>query len=55
MYGACNGAINVTVADGVSPYTWLWSDGNTTQNRTAPVPIIMLTVLMTMGVNFQVK
>ncbi len=30
--GASNGAINISVAGGTSPYTYLWSNASTTQN-----------------------
>lgn len=33
-YGANNGAINVTVSGGTSPYTYNWGSGIVTQNRT---------------------
>lgn len=33
IFGACNGSIQTTVADGVSPYTYLWNDNSTLQNR----------------------
>jgi hypothetical protein len=33
-YGQSNGAININVTGGVSPYTYLWSTGTTTQNVT---------------------
>lgn len=33
--GACNGMVNITENGGISPYSWLWSDNNTSQNRTA--------------------
>jgi hypothetical protein len=32
--GLSNGAINITVSGGTSPYTYAWGDGTTTQNRT---------------------
>ncbi|MBL0126012.1 MAG: SprB repeat-containing protein [Flavobacteriales bacterium] len=32
-YECSNGSIQVTVADGVAPYTFLWDDGPTNQNR----------------------
>ena len=32
--GGNTGAINLSVSGGTSPYTYLWSDGATTQNRT---------------------
>jgi len=31
-YGGSNGSINLTVAGGTAPYTYLWSHGPTTQN-----------------------
>ncbi len=31
--GAADGSINVTIVNGTAPYTYLWSDGATTQNR----------------------
>ena len=37
-FGAMSGAINVNVMGGVSPYTYLWNDGATTQNRTGLGP-----------------
>ena len=33
-FGLSNGSANVTQAGGQSPYSYLWSDGSTTQNRT---------------------
>jgi hypothetical protein len=35
LYGACNGSVTTTVAEGVAPYTWLWSTGSTAQSITA--------------------
>ncbi|MBX7226824.1 MAG: hypothetical protein K1X55_12400, partial [Chitinophagales bacterium] len=32
--GQCNGTIDVTVSGGIAPYTYLWNDGATTQDRT---------------------
>ena len=32
--GGSNGAINVSPAGGTGPYTYLWNDGDTAQNRT---------------------
>ncbi|MBL7777219.1 MAG: gliding motility-associated C-terminal domain-containing protein [Chitinophagales bacterium] len=32
--GASNGSIDVSVLGGTSPYTYLWNDGNTNQDRT---------------------
>jgi hypothetical protein len=32
--GLSNGAVNITVSGGISPYTYAWNDGPTTQNRT---------------------
>ncbi|MBK9353826.1 MAG: SprB repeat-containing protein [Bacteroidetes bacterium] len=32
--GNCNGTIDVTVTAGTTPYTYLWNDGNTNQDRT---------------------
>jgi hypothetical protein len=32
--GSSTGAIALTIAGGTSPYTYLWNDGNTSQNRT---------------------
>lgn len=32
-FGGSNGAINVSVSGGVPPFTYSWSDGPTTQNR----------------------
>ncbi len=34
-YGANTGSINVTPSNGTSPYTYLWSNGSLSQNRTA--------------------
>lgn len=34
-FGAATGAISLVVAGGTSPYTYLWNDGTTTQNRTS--------------------
>ncbi len=36
-FGASTGAINTVVSGGVSPYSFNWGDGVTTQNRTALV------------------
>ncbi len=33
-FGGNNGAVNVNVSGGVTPYTFAWNDGPTTQNRT---------------------
>lgn len=33
--GGSNGSINVTVANGTAPYTYLWNNGATTQNRSS--------------------
>jgi sugar lactone lactonase YvrE len=33
-YGAPEGAIDISVSGGVAPYTYLWSDGSTTPDRT---------------------
>ncbi|MCF8370647.1 MAG: T9SS type A sorting domain-containing protein [Bacteroidales bacterium] len=30
----CNGGIDITVSDGVTPYTYLWSNGQTTEDLT---------------------
>jgi SprB repeat len=32
--GSSTGAIALTIAGGTAPYTYLWNDGNTSQNRT---------------------
>lgn len=32
-FGQTNGAINLNVTGGVTPYSYLWSDGNTSSNR----------------------
>jgi gliding motility-associated-like protein len=32
--GSSNGSISITTPQGVGPYTFLWNDNNTTQNRT---------------------
>jgi hypothetical protein len=37
-FGQLTGAINVNVTGGVSPYTYLWNDGATSQNRTGIGP-----------------
>ena len=34
MYGASNGSITTAIDGGVSPFTFQWEDGPTTQNRT---------------------
>ena len=34
LFNACNGSVTLTMINGVAPITFLWSDGNTTQNRT---------------------
>lgn len=34
IYGASNGAINITAAGGVGPYTYLWNGNVTTEDRT---------------------
>ncbi|MCF8373341.1 MAG: T9SS type A sorting domain-containing protein [Bacteroidales bacterium] len=31
--GSANGAINLAISNGVSPYTYLWDNGSTTMNR----------------------
>lgn len=33
LYGACNGMVSLTPAEGVAPYSYSWNDGNTSQNR----------------------
>jgi hypothetical protein len=33
--GLCNGSASVTASGGITPYTYLWSNGNTTANATA--------------------
>lgn len=33
-FGGNNGAVNITVSGGSTPYTFLWSDGATTEDRT---------------------
>jgi hypothetical protein len=33
-FGASTGAVALTVAGGTGPFTYLWNDGNTSQNRT---------------------
>jgi len=33
VYGACNGSLINTITDGVPPFTYLWSDGATTKDR----------------------
>ncbi|MCP9756166.1 DUF11 domain-containing protein, partial [Lacihabitans sp. CCS-44] len=33
-FGGTNGSIDVTVTGGIAPYTYLWTDGATTQDRT---------------------
>lgn len=35
--GGSNGTITITVGGGTSPYSYLWSDGSTSQNRTGLV------------------
>ncbi|HNS18396.1 MAG TPA: SprB repeat-containing protein [Bacteroidales bacterium] len=37
-YGENNGIINLSVSGGTSPYTFLWNDGNSSQNRTGLAP-----------------
>ena len=37
-YDAANGIINLTVTGGTEPYTFLWNDGNSNQNRTDLAP-----------------
>jgi len=37
-YGENNGTINLTVSGGTSPFTYLWNDGNSSQNRTGLAP-----------------
>lgn len=34
LFGACNGIATLTLNGGVPPFTYLWSDGSTNQNRT---------------------
>jgi hypothetical protein len=34
-HGVANGSITLTISGGADPFTFLWSDGATTQNRTA--------------------
>ncbi len=31
-FGACDGAIDLVISNGVSPYTYLWNNGNTNQD-----------------------
>ncbi|MBN4066153.1 SprB repeat-containing protein, partial [Candidatus Amoebophilus asiaticus] len=33
--GNCNGTINVTISGGTTPYTYLWNDGTTSEDRTS--------------------
>ncbi|MCX6270350.1 MAG: carboxypeptidase regulatory-like domain-containing protein [Bacteroidetes bacterium] len=43
--GNSTGAINLTPAGGTSPYTWLWNDGVTTEDRTnLPANIYVVTL-----------
>jgi len=43
--GQSTGAIDVSVSGGTSPYTYLWNDGNTNEDRTAiPAGTYLLTV-----------
>ncbi len=45
-----NGSVNTTVTGGVSPFTYLWSDGSTTQNLTnIPAGAYTVTVTGTNG------
>lgn len=34
LFNACNGSVTVSMYNGVTPITYQWSDGSTTQNRT---------------------
>ncbi|MHC1705927.1 MAG: T9SS type B sorting domain-containing protein [Bacteroidales bacterium] len=45
-FGGTNGTIDITVAGGVSPYTFIWSNGDTTQNLT-DLPSNWYTVVVT--------
>lgn len=37
-FGGSNGSINTTPTGGVTPYTFLWNDGNTNEDRTGLLP-----------------
>ncbi|MBK8673240.1 MAG: SprB repeat-containing protein, partial [Bacteroidetes bacterium] len=35
LHGLCDGSINLTVTGGTAPYTFIWDDGITAEDRTS--------------------
>ena len=48
-HGAANGRIELEVSGGTAPYTFLWNDGSTTQNRSNLAAGIYLLQIKTDG------